>query len=80
MEYLQEINCKLCVIMQTWLSEKDKIWMESRELRKNGFDMIAYNREGRKGDGLALVFKENYKVKQKMEKIQGHANMQSEVS
>ena len=22
--YLQEIDCKLCVIMETWLSEKDK--------------------------------------------------------
>ena len=42
--------------------------MESSELRKNGFDMIAYNRKDRKGDGIAIVLKENYKVKQKVGK------------
>ena len=68
MEYLQEIDCKLCVIMETWLSKKDKIWKESSRLRKNGFDMIAYNTEVRNRGGIALVFKENYKVKQKVEK------------
>ena len=36
MEYLQEINSKLCVITDTWLSEKDTIWMESSKLRKMG--------------------------------------------
>ena len=30
--------------------------------------MIAYNREDRDGGGIALVFKENHKVKKKMEK------------
>ena len=30
--------------------------------------MIAYKREDRKGGGIALVFKDNYKVKQKVEK------------
>ena len=42
--------------------------MESGELRKNRFDTIAYNRDDRKGGGIALIFKEKYKMKQKVEK------------
>ena len=59
MEYLQEINCKSCVIMEICLSEKDKIWTESSKLKPNGFDMIACNGEDRKEDGIACVFKGN---------------------
>ena len=52
--------------METWLSGKDKIGMESNELRQNGFDMIVHNNKDRKGGRIAYVFKENYKVKQKV--------------
>ena len=34
MEYLQEINCKLYVIMEMWSSEKGKILMESSKPTK----------------------------------------------
>ena len=68
MEYLQEINCKLCIILETRQYEKDKICTESSKLRKNGCDMISYSKEDRKGGGIALVFKETTNSSKRWEK------------
>ena len=63
-ENLKEINIDVCIVSETWLTEQDAVWIEGCELNKNGYKCNAVNREGRTGGGLAIVYKNQYRVNQ----------------
>ena len=56
--------------METWLKDSDNIWIESSEMRKNGYDISTVNRKSRQGGGLAIVHRSYMAVKCK-----GRANV-----
>ena len=57
-DYLRCKAIDVAVITQTWLtnSDMDTIWMESNEFKKDGYQVSAINRIGRKVGGLALIY------------------------
>ena len=50
-----ESKTDICIIMETWLKDSDNIWIESSEMRKNGYDITTANRKSRPGGGLVIV-------------------------
>ena len=57
-DYLRCEAIDIVVITETWLtnSDMDAIWMESNEFKKDGYQVSAINRIGRKGVGPALIY------------------------
>jgi len=54
----------ICVITETWLNDSNAEWITSTELNKDGFKMLnSFRRDGRRGGGISLVYKDNYKIK-----------------
>ena len=56
---------------ETWLTNhvRDAIWMELNGFVKDGYQISAINRVGKKGGGLALIYRSNITVT-KMEQKQ----------
>ncbi len=50
-----------CVLTETWLKDKDQIWLDTSDIVTDGFKCVTYNRE-KPGGGLTLVYKDIYKV------------------
>ena len=63
-EYLISNNIDACILTETWLtnSDNDKIWLECREVQQNGYKISNINRKDRKGEGLAIIYKNHLKV------------------
>ena len=56
-------NADLAILTETWLNDDDTVWLMSSELNTNGLTMININRKNRRGGGLALIHRDNVKVK-----------------
>ena len=65
-DHLVDNDIDICVISETWLKDCDQAWIEGCELNKDGFRMQTANRKARTGGGLACIYRERYKVDQKM--------------
>ena len=58
----------ICAITETWLKTEDSDF-RSREIAPEGYNIISHPRkDGRKGGGLALIYKQQYKVIDKTSK------------
>ena len=52
----------ICAITETWLKTEDSDF-RLREIAPDGYDIISHPRkDGRKGGGVALIYKQQYKV------------------
>ena len=57
---------------ETWLtnSVRDMVWLESNELVKDGYQINVRNREGKRGGGLAIIYRDNITVTEITQKKQ----------
>ena len=62
---MKEENIDLCVVTETWLSNKieDETWVKCTVLNNDNLKLAHVNRIGRKGGGIALVYCNNLKVR-----------------
>ena len=62
--YLRSKAIYIVIVTETWLTNQDRdvIWIESKELVKDGYIFSAVNRDKRRGGGLALIYKCNITV------------------
>ena len=62
---IKEENIDLCVVMETWLSNKieDETWVKCTVLNNDNLKRANVNRIGRKGGGIALIYCNNFKAR-----------------
>ena len=72
MDKVIESKTDICIIMEMWLKDSDNIWIESREMRKNGYDITTANRKSRHGGGLVIEHRSYMAVK-----CRGRANLRT---
>ena len=62
----KEENIDLCVVTETWLSNKteDEKWLKCTVLNNDNLKLANVNQIGRKGGGVALIYCNNFKVRQ----------------
>ena len=55
----------ILLLTETWLTSKEteKIWIDSSDLNKDQYNLTSAIRESRRGGGLALIRKNDFKVK-----------------
>ena len=68
-ELLEDSNADLAVLTESWLMESDDIWVQGSEFHRHNYKIDECHRKGRKGGGLALVAKQNLKVKREEHRI-----------
>ena len=53
------------VVTETWLTSKDrdKVWMEASELKRNNNRLMTVNRTKGRGGGLAIVYNSDFDMK-----------------
>ena len=69
MELLEDSNADLAVLTETWLTDADDIWVQGSEFHRHNYKIDECHRKDRKGGGLALVTKQNLKVKREKHRI-----------
>ena len=57
MDYIIENRIEACIVTETWLSDGDDIWISTSDFTKHNYNIAASNRQSRRGDGLALIYK-----------------------
>ncbi len=60
-DYMLSSQLEVCVLTETWLKDRDDIWLQTLDLVKDGFKCCVQNRE-KLGGGLAIVYYDVYKV------------------
>ena len=60
---IDEYKAEVTIVTESWLTEDDSLWVMRSELNNNGVCMQTVNRKGRKVGGLAIIYKNNIKVK-----------------
>ena len=55
-------NLDFLVISETWLGEEDTHWLATRSLDTGDYRIQAINRQGKQGEGVALLHKDRYQV------------------
>ena len=62
---IKEENIDLCVVTETWLSNKieDETWVKCTVLNNDNLKLANVNQIGRKGGGIALIYCNNFKVR-----------------
>ena len=55
-------NLDFLVISETWLGEEDKHWIATSSLDTGGYRIQIINRQGKQGEGVALLHKDRYQV------------------
>ena len=68
-ELLDDSNADLAVLTETWLTDADDIWVQGSELHRCNYRIDECHRKDREGGGLALVTKQNSKVKREEDRI-----------
>ena len=58
MDCIRTFDWDLVVITETWLPENDQNWIDASELSKYGYKIQTKNRIGKKGGGIALIYRE----------------------
>ena len=61
--FILENDCLAGVITETWLNREKELDVELCDLNIQGFKLDAVNRKGRKGGGLALVYRQHCAVR-----------------
>ena len=63
-DYMRNEAIDMTIATETWLTDhnRDAIWMESNGFMKDGYQISAINRVGKKGRGLALIYRSNITV------------------
>ena len=49
-------------MIETWLKNEDFDWMKSSEFYKDPLRISNFHRDGRRGGGIALVYKKDIQV------------------
>ena len=62
-ELLDDSNADPAVLTETWLTDVDAIWVQGSELHRCNYRINECHRKDKRGGGLALVTKQNLKVK-----------------
>ena len=62
MDCIRNFGWDMAVITETWLTDNDEIWIETSELTKYGYKILTKNRIGRKGGGIALLYRSTLNV------------------
>ena len=57
MDCIRNFGWDLAVITETWLTEDDQIWIDASELSKYGYKILTKIRIGKRGGGIALIFR-----------------------
>ena len=62
---IKEENIDLCVVTETWLSNKieDETWVKCTVLNNDNLKLANVNQIGRKEGGIALIYCNNFKVR-----------------
>ena len=61
--FLEEERIDICFTTETWLTENDKIWIDTSALSENNnYNIDSIPRQKRKGGGIALVYKPTIRV------------------
>ena len=68
-ELLDDSNADLAVSTETWLNDADDIWVQRSECIRYSYRIDECHRKDRKGGSLALVTKQNLKVKREEDRI-----------
>ena len=50
------------IVTETWFMENYMTWLECSDISRNGYKILTHNRNIRKGEGLAIVYRSNLKV------------------
>ena len=66
MKLLKDSKADFAVLTETWLTDDDDIWVQDSEFHKHNYKIDECHR---KGGGLALVTKQNLKVKREKHRI-----------
>ena len=61
MNYIIENRIEACIVMETWLSDGNDIWISTSGFTKHNYNITVSNRQNRRGGGLALIYKNNSK-------------------
>ena len=71
-EYMRSEAIDITIATKTWLinSIRDMVWLESNELVKDGYQISVRNREGKRGEGLAIIYRDNIRVTEITQKKQ----------
>ena len=68
-ELLEDTNADLAVLTETWLTDADEVWVQGSEFHRHNYKMDECHRTGRNGGGLALIAKQDLKVKREEHRI-----------
>ena len=60
-DYMRSEAIDLAIATETWLTNNDRdvVWLESNGFVKDGYQISVRNRVGKKGGGLALIYRSN---------------------
>ena len=60
-DYMRSEAIDMAIATETWLTNNDRdvVWLESNRLVKDGYQISIRNRDGKKGGGLALIYRSN---------------------
>ena len=62
MDYIIENRIETCIVIETWLSVGDGIWISTSDFTKHNYNITVSNRQNRRGGGLALIYKTTQKL------------------
>ena len=72
---LEDSNADFAVLTETWLTDADDIWVQGSEFCRHNYKIDGCHRKDRKWGGLALVTKQNLKVKRENTELQQSFSM-----
>ena len=61
MEHLQDADCDICFVQETFLRDGDKAKLE--EIREYGWNIISDPRKHRSGGGIAMLYRNTFELK-----------------
>ena len=73
--YILEHQLDICFITETWISKDEDLQYIKANLKMQGYHILSYERENRKGGGLACIY--NEKLKTKASKSQKYESFES---
>ena len=57
MDYIIENRIEAFIVIETWLSDGDAIWISTIDFTTHNYNIMVSNRQNRRGGGLALIYK-----------------------
>ena len=61
MEHLQDADCDICFVQETFLRDGDRAKLE--EIREYGWNIISDPRKHRSGGGIAMLYRNTFELK-----------------